>query len=199
MSKESAGKTNTPDRRASGRRVLWLIFAVCVIPFFGAFLVYRYAPPGDHLNYGELVTRPLPELVFRNLEGAPVRLSEFRGKWVLLQVDDARCDARCVEKMYKLRQIRLAQGKNMERVLRLWVIPDSGPIEAKINEEYAGTTMLRGALPDLLPQFSSQSNIRDHIWLIDPLGNLVLKYPPKADARGILKDLQRLLKVSRIG
>jgi hypothetical protein len=199
MSKELIAKPGNAENRGNGRRTLWLIFAVCVIPFFGAFLIYRFAPPDEHMNYGELVTRPLPDTAFRNLEGGSVRLSEFRGKWLLVHVDDARCDARCVDKMYKLRQIRLAQGKNMERVLRVWVISDEAPVDAKISAEYAGTTMLRGRVADLLPQLPVQSDIRDHVWVIDPLGNLVLKYPPKADASGIRKDLQRLLKVSRIG
>jgi cytochrome oxidase Cu insertion factor (SCO1/SenC/PrrC family) len=198
MSEQLIAKTGKPGP-GNGHRVLWLIFAVCVIPFFGAYLIYRYAPPDEHMNYGELVTRPLPDLGFRNLEGGPVRLSEFRGKWLLLHVDAARCDARCVDKMHKLRQVRLAQGKNMERVLRLWVITDEAPVDGKVAEEYAGTTMLRGRVADLTPQFPAQSDIRDHIWLIDPLGNLVLRYPPKADGSGIRKDLQRLLKVSRIG
>jgi cytochrome oxidase Cu insertion factor (SCO1/SenC/PrrC family) len=198
MSIESTARTGQPAR-GNGRWILLLIFAVCVLPFFGAYLIYRYAPPDEHVNYGELVTRPLADLELRTLDGGKARLSDYRGKWLLLHVDDARCEARCNEKMYQLRQVRLAQGKNMERVLRVWVIADDAPVDGRMNTDYEGTVMVRGRMADLTPQFPAQTDIRDHVWLVDPLGNLVLRYPPKADASGIRKDLQRLLKVSRIG
>lgn len=178
---------------------LWILLAVCVLPFVASFGLYYLAPPDARMNYGELLdTRPLPSIQGLGLDGKPEQLDRLRGKWVLLQVDSGDCDRRCVTKLYKMRQVRQTQNKNIERVERAWLVSDEKSIDPQLLKYYEGTVVIRvGAAA--IANFPVSAEVRDHIWLIDPLGNLVLRYPPDADPTGMKNDLIRLLKVSRIG
>ena len=135
----------------------------------------------------------------RHLDQRAFRLSELRGKWILLQLDQADCAAACKTKLYNMRQVRLAQGREMERVERVWLILDEAPLETQLMREYDGTRMLRASGSPLLAEFPPSGGVRDHIYLIDPLGNLMLRFPKDADPRRMHKDLARLLRASRIG
>ncbi|MCA3104625.1 MAG: SCO family protein [bacterium] len=131
----------------------------------------------------------------------PQAAPTLRGKWFLVMADGAECDARCERKIWQLRQLRTMQGKEMERVERVWLVDDRSEPAARLHEPYAGTWVVRRppqALLDALP-VQPGSTLRDHLWLVDPLGNLMMRYPPDADATRIRKDMTRLLKYSRIG
>lgn len=190
---------NPDPKKPRSMLTLWILLAVCALPLAASYGLYYFAPPSERMNYGELLQpKPLPEMQLLGLDGQPVPLGSLKGKWVLLHADSAACDERCVTKLYKLRQVRLTQGKNMERVVRVWLVTDQQPANAAALRNYEGTLVLR-ASAEVLRNFPASADIRDHIWLIDPLGNLVLRYPPAADPSGIKTDLQRLLKLSRIG
>jgi len=145
--------------------------------------------PGGAANYGELVAPPRP------LSAAP--LQALRGKWVLVTFDAAACDAYCEKKLYYLRQVRRAQGKNQGRVERLWVITEGAHPRAALQEAIEGTRLARDA--GLAARFPAAGAVRDHIYLVDPLGNLMMRFPRDPDPSLILKDLRRLLRVSQIG
>ena len=196
---------NSPDphrpesTRPRSLKTLWVLLAVCLLPFAASFGLYYLAPPEDRMNYGELLTpQPLPDMRVSGLGGEAVKFSSLYGKWMLLHIDSGNCDARCQSKLYKLRQVRLTQGKNMERVERVWLVSDQQAVSAALLRDYAGTVVLR-ATAAVIKNFPASADVPDHIWLIDPLGNLVLRYPPAADPSGMKNDLLRLLKLSRIG
>lgn len=176
------------------------IAAFCLAPFVAALIAYYWWQPQGAINYGELIpVRALTDPALRHLDQRPFKLSELRGKWVLLHLDQADCTEACRDKLYNMRQVRLAQGREMERVERVWLILDEAPLETMLMREYDGTRMLRAAGSPLISEFPPAGAARDHIYLIDPLGNLMLRYPKNADPRRMHKDLVRLLKVSRIG
>ncbi len=189
----------TEARTARGWQI-WLILAVSAAPVVAAWLAYFVWPPQSRSNYGDLVTpRPLsdPRLeVFRN---QPFHLSELRGKWVLVQIDRSACDAACREKLLYMRQLRLAQGADRERIERVWLITDDGPVDSTLSREFEGTRFVRAAHSPLLDEFPPAGEIRDHIFLVDPLGNLMLRFPRHPDPNGMRRDLSRLLRASRIG
>jgi hypothetical protein len=176
------------------------IAALCLAPFIAAMIAYYYWQPQGGVNYGELIpARPLSDPPLRHLDQRAFRLSELRGKWILLQLDQADCAAACQAKLYDMRQVRLAQGREMERVERVWLILDEAPLETLLMREYDGTRMLRAAGSPLLAEFPPAGGVRDHIYVIDPHGNLMLRFPKDADPRKMNKDLARLLRASRIG
>jgi hypothetical protein len=184
-----------------GRIKLLLLGLLFTAPMAAAYLLYYFGPPvRETVNYGELIAPvALPDAPLARLDGEPFRLSQLRGKWVMLQVDSGRCTEACQRKLYAMRQVRKTQGREMQRIERVWLIDDSAPPDARILADYEGTWLVTngsGAVARLLPAAGSP---RDHIYLIDPLGNLMLRFPKDADPRRMVNDIGRLLKVSRVG
>jgi hypothetical protein len=181
-----------------GRLTLAAIFAVCAAPLVVALLTYHFFPPAGRVNYGELIEpKALPPTPLVRLDGRSFALDELKGKWILLQADRAECDANCQAKLFNMRQVRLAQGKNADRVERVWLMLDTGPPPPALARLYEGATIAYGgaALAAWLPT----SDARDHIFLVDPLGLVMLRFPKSADPKRMIKDLERLLKYSGIG
>ena len=177
------------------------MLALTVAPVAGSYLLYRFWPPEDTVNYGELIeARRLPDAMLARADGAEFRASAWRGKWVLVMIDSASCDAYCGKKLYYLRQVRLAQGKEMGRVERAFLIDDKAPLSPEKLAPFDGTWLLRaGGKENFLEAFPAAGPRAAHIYLVDPLGNVILRYPRDPDPGRMIKDLKRLLKVSRIG
>src|SRR5262245_19900591 len=123
---------------------LWLIIAVTAAPVAASYLLYYFWPPARTVNYGELLEpRQLPDAPLALADGSPFRLSQLKGKWVLLSVDSGRCDAGCDRKLLYMRQLRLTQGKDMERVERVWLISDAAAPRPEAIAAYEGTWPVR--------------------------------------------------------
>jgi cytochrome oxidase Cu insertion factor (SCO1/SenC/PrrC family) len=190
------------DEKAArpGRTSLLLVAIVCIAPFVASFIAYFLWQPAGRVNYGELLTAaPLTWPALADLDGAPFDSLRLRGKWVYVTVDSGACDDYCRGKLWKMRQVRRTQGKYMERIERLWLVDDGRTPEAALLKEHEGMWVLRAAGSALLAQLPAAGVRQHHIYLVDPLGNLVLRYPRDADPSRMRKDLERLLKVSRIG
>lgn len=188
-----------PPGRAS-RATIALVAAVCIAPIVASVALYFLWQPADRVNYGELLApAPLASPALTDVAGRPFDLVQLRGKWTYITVDAGSCDGYCRDKLWKMRQIRRTQGKHMERIERLWLVADSHLPEPALLKEYEGTWVVHAGGSDLLKQLPAAGVQRDHIYLLDPLGNLVLRYPRDADPSRMRKDLERLLKVSRIG
>ena len=184
-----------------GRIELLLILLLCAVPLAAAYIAfYLWQPQQGTMNYGELLPpRPLPDDAMQLVDGQAFRMSELRGKWVLLQVDAAACSQNCQQKLYYLRQVRLTQGKEMQRIERAWVIDDNGTPQQDLMREYAGTWFIQGAGSALLAALPAAGSAKDHVYVVDPQGNLMLRFPRNADPHKMVKDITRLLKVSQIG
>ncbi len=170
------------------RNQVALIALVCVAPLALAWLAYLSRwQTGAEGNYGELIEP-------RQLAGAP--FEALKGKWVLVTFDAPACGAACERKLYIVRQIRRAQGNNMERIERLWLLTAAGTPAAPL---LAATGGERIATADERSSAQFPGDRLQHIYLVDPLGNLMLRYPPDPDPERMIKDLQRLLRYSRIG
>ena len=159
-------------------KLLWVAL-VCAAPLVlgTAAYVFRWVA-GKTSNYGELLTPPRPV----------AGLERLRGKWVLVMFDAGACDAYCEKKLYYLRQVRRAQGKDMDRVERLWVITDGAKPRAEILPGIEGTRFAALAAKEF------PGNPVEHLYLVDPQGNLMMRFPHEPDPSAMIKDLQRLLK-----
>ena len=178
------------DPVTRGRLKLALLALFFAAPFALAWLAWWLDwAPGTTSNYGELIVPPRP------LSGAA--LQALRGKWVLVSFDAAACDAYCERKLYFMRQVRRAQGKDQGRVERLWLLTDGAAPRALLLEAIEGTRLAPEA--GLAAHFPAAGTVRDHLYLVDPLGNLMMRFPREPDPSRVLKDLQRLLRVSQIG
>ncbi len=192
------------DAPPQSRKTLWLVAAVCIAPFVASFAAYYFYQPEGRVNYGELMAdKQLPDAALKLVDGSAFSLAQLRGKWLFVTVDDAACDAYCEKKLWQIRQVRKTQGKYPERIERVWLITGGGQPAERLRSEFEGTWLVNAAsaaagsaLLEALPHAGART---DHIYLVDPLGNLVLRYPREADPSRMKNDLNRLLRVSRIG
>lgn len=192
------------NRKAAGRWKLFAVLAVCASPMIASYFTYYVIKPGAKNNYGALIDPrqyPMPTLQLQDQDGKVVELTSLKGKWLMLQIDDASCADNCQHKLLEMRQLRLAQGKGMDRIERVWLITDALPIAEQLKPGIAGTHLLRSdksKLEKWLPT-ENGTTLQDHIYVVDPLGNLMMRYPKDADPNKIKKDLIKLLKASAIG
>lgn len=197
--------TNQNKTRRSGQLKLLAIVAVFALPLVAAALWYFIAPmtaPGT-TAHGELIepVKPLEAFESRNREGARFTLEELEGKWHIIHVIDAGCDADCRERIYYTRQIRTALGHERDRVRRLLLVTDPGTL-ADLDGELADHPDLLVLDPAgihlLVDQFPRQRTA-ETVFLVDPLGNLMMRFDADVAPRDILSDIEKLLRVSRIG
>lgn len=196
--------TNPTKPANRGRTMFFLVLAICAAPMIFSYLTYYVIKPEGRTNYGELIDPrkyPIPELGITELDGKTASLEQLKGKWILLQVDAADCQKACAQKLYYMRQLRLTQGKEMERIQRVWLITDDAPLDIALMKEYDGTQLLRVDPQKLAAWLPVEEGTKasDHLYMIDPLGNLMMRFPKDPDANKIKKDITRLLKASSIG
>ncbi len=184
----------TPDPKT--RRTLLLIVAVGLAPLIASYGFYYFAPRDAHANYGELL-RTQPAAAFEGVaaDGRPFRLADLRGRWVMVAAAPGGCDAACTRTLYAMRQAKTMQGREQERVARVWLVTDATEPAAALVAEQAGLVVVR-VPPGAAAALPGGAN---RISLIDPLGNQVLAWPAEPDIKALARDLGRVLKASQIG
>jgi len=188
------------QRARKGQLSLLLMAAVTIAPMVAAYALFHFGRPSAFTNYGQLLPpERIADIGLRQTDGSEFKLDVLRGKWVLLMVDSGSCDSLCRRKLYQMRQVRLTQGKDMERIERAWLIDDDVRPSGELAAEYEGTRMLSARGSAMLSRLPADASVRDHIYVVDPLGNLMMRYPRDADASKMKKDVTRLLKVSGVG
>jgi hypothetical protein len=200
---------NFPPLATVWRQRLYLIsiIACFVVPLALSWWLVGDWRPGGSAQHGELLdpAQPLAELRFTSPEGQRWDAAAFRGFWALIHTAaDAECSPSCQTALYDMRQVRLALGRDLERVKTL-VLLDGPPTDelrqwlaAEHAEMMVGAT--DAATQDRLnAAFPVPGPVGEWIYLVDPLGNLLMRYPVTVDPSGILKDLKRLLRLSKIG
>ena len=179
---------------------LWLIISACVAPVLASYAAYYWLTPERQANYGELL-HPVAVLKVRGqtVDGKSVQLDAFQGKWILLTIDQAPCEQTCREKLHALRQAHALTGKDKNRIERVWAISDKQWAITDLLAQHPGLFILRVSQEGLADLPSTANPIEQYVFLIDPLGNGVLRYTIPIDIKRLHKDLTRLLRASRIG
>jgi len=183
---------------------MFLVLAICAAPLIASYFTYYVIKPTSRNNYGELIdprNYPIPQLQASALDGAPASFDAYKGKWIMLQVDGGDCKDPCRRKLLDMRQLRLMQGKEMERIERVWLVTDDNPIDTIVLREFDGTRIMRAnrdVVNAWLPVAPGMTPA-EYIYLIDPLGNLMMRFPKQPDSGKMKKDIAKLLKASGIG
>lgn len=186
MSDANSPAPSTQARR--GRLKLALLALFFLLPVGASWLVWWFElTPGATGNYGTLL--PPRQVALPAAEA-------LKGKWVLVQFDGGACNAACERKLYFMRQVRRAQGKEMQRVARLWLLTDAVQPSAPLMAAIEGTVVAPAGAHG---EYSTEGAVTDHLYLVDPLGNLMMRFPRDPDPARVIKDLQRLLKASSFG
>jgi cytochrome oxidase Cu insertion factor (SCO1/SenC/PrrC family) len=198
------GKVDPTQRGSwnSGRWMLLLIIAICAAPVVASYFTYYVIKPrGGATNYGALIEpqRPIPtSLNVTDEKGQTVALTSLSGHWLMVSVDASDCGDACAKKLYFMRQVRLTQGGERDRVQTVWLRTDTQPVPQKVLDAYADTRIFQADPAALAAWLPAESDTRDtdHIYLVDPNGNLMMRFPKDADPTKIKRDLAKLLKIN---
>lgn len=185
-----------------GRLKMLLIFAVCASPVLLGTLAYWFYRSESTTNYGSFIEP----------QRQAVGLESFRGKWVMFTIDSPQCDEFCAKRLYLMRQLRLTQGKDKDRVERVLLLSEPGKAEfltsgvESLEKVHEGMHQLfldadqRARLLGIEGQTLSTDGTADKgIYLVDPLGHVMMRFPDDPDPSRMKKDLGKLLKWSRVG
>ena len=190
-------------RTASGRLKMLAVLAVCAAPVIASYLTYYVIRPQSQKSYGVLVQpqRPLPPVQATTLDGKRVPLQSLRGQWLFLSVAGGACDATCEKHLYLQRQLRESLGKDKDRVEWVWLIDDAQPVREQLREGLTQATVVRVDAAQLAQWLAPAPgrSLHDHIYVVDPMGNWMMRFPAGLDLAGAAKakrDLERLLRAS---
>jgi len=201
--------SENPGAIRKSRVKLLSLMGLYAAPLLAAWIWFGYVSNNEGAGVavnGELIHPAVPLQAF-NLQTHDTTqwgVEQLRGKWSMVFFASQECDEQCELALYNMRQIRLSTGRRMTRVQRVFVTPDWQQQYSKLEPASEGLQVVGGAqIPALQSQFdNAQANMGgcdDCIYLVDPYGNLMMRFGPDVEPKKILKDLKHLLKVSRIG
>ena len=191
-------------RTRAGRWRMLAVMLVCAAPVIASYFTYYVVRPEGRRNFGELINpqRPLPPLTASNLQGTPVSLQSLKGQWLFVSVAGAACDALCKQNLYLQRQLRESLGKEKDRVDWVWLVTDDAPVSAELVPALKDATVLRVPAADLARWLQAEPGrqLPEQLYLVDPLGNWMMRFPPELTPEGAVKvkrDLDRLMRAAQ--
>jgi hypothetical protein len=185
----------------TGRWKMLILLLVCAAPVIASYFTYYVVrPQGKGGNYGELIEpqRPLPAFNGTDSQGRSVPLTSLRDQWLFISVADSACDTRCEKHLYLQHQLRETLGKEKGRLDWVWLRTGETPPSASLQAATASATVLQ-VDPQALAGWLAPANGRalaDHLYLVDPLGNWMMRFPPDADPKQVKRDLDRLMRAA---
>lgn len=190
-------------RTRMGRVKMLLVMLVCAAPVIASYFTYYVVKPQGSAAYGELIDpqRPLPALAATTREGTGVELRSLKGQWLLVVVAKAGCDRLCEQYLYLQRQLRESLGREKDRLDRVWLVSNEAPVPERLDNALRGATVLRvpeGQLAQWLAPAAGHQ-LDEHMYLVDPLGNWMMRFPATMDAAGAAKakrDIERMLRAA---
>ena len=199
----SAALAGDVQRARAGRWKMLAVLAVCAAPVIASYFTYFVIRPQGRSNYGALIqpTRALPaDLPLATLDGQAVPASSLRGQWLLVSVAGGACDADCDKRLFLQRQLREMLGKERDRLDKVWLVADDAPVSAALRQALASppTTVLRApraALERWLQPEPGQP-LEATLYLVDPMGEWMMRMPPHPDPVKVKRDLEKLLRAS---
>lgn len=192
------------------------IFAVALLPLFFAFAMYfgDWAIPQGKTNKGSLIWPPVTLNSIDTKEGQQTEnalMTKVRETktWTIMITGASACDANCLDSLHTIKQVNIALGKEAKRVSRLMV---SVLGEAELQQ-------VMSDYPEMLSHKVESSELHNFhaaavahglesesleaqpwmVWVVDPLGNVILQYTKNNDGYDMIDDLKRVLKLSNIG
>jgi len=188
-------------RTANGRLKMLLVLLVCAAPVVASYLTYFVIRPQGRTNYSELVQpqRPIPrDLRLLRLDGQPVDPQSLKGQWLIVAVSGGACDAACERLLWLQRQLRETLGREKDRVDNVWLVDDAAPVQDRTLHAVAGATVLRVAPDDLALWLEPAAGkaLEQHLYIVDPLGNWMMRAPVDPEPAKLKRDVDKLLRAS---
>jgi hypothetical protein len=200
----AAGLDAPQQRTRRGRLVMLLVLAACAAPVLVSyFLFYVARPAGGGAAYASLVqpTVALPDLVATNPQGQPVPLPTLKGQWLLVALVDGPCDAACEKRLYLQRQLREMLGRDRDRLDKLVLVSETTVLKPELLaalQTKPAAQVLRvpaAALSAWLKPDAGHALV-DHLYVVDPMGQWMMRAPAALEPSRFKRDLDRLLRAS---
>lgn len=192
------------ERTARGRLKMLGVLLVCAAPVVASYFTYFVIrPEGAQSAYGALIqpTVSMPDIAARALDGQPRPLRALKGQWLLVVVNSGNCDAGCESRLYMQRQLREMTGRDRDRIDKVWLMTDDAPLEPALRtalEAAPAMHILRAQRRDVETWLRPAPGhaLDEHLYLIDPMGEWMMRMPAQADPSKVKRDLERLLRAS---
>lgn len=188
---------------ATGRWKLLAIVVISCIPACLAYFAYFFVQPKGQAALGTFLSpaRPIASLQTRTLDGRAQTLAQLQGRWLLVSVAAAACPEACQRQLFIQRQLWATLGNDKNRVQRVWLVSDSAPIEAPLQQAMGEASVLRIDPAELGAQLGAAASpaLGDYLYVVDPMGNAMMRFPAQvtaAEAGQMHRDLDRLLKAT---
>ena len=180
------------------RAKVLLIIAGFALPIVASFLVYTFGHPRATANYGELLLPPdsVTTAPFVDAQGKGFRFGALGGRWIIVASDRLPCEAACRSKLVAVRQVRLALGREADRVATVTVLEGAAAADPALRADFPDMVFVRASGA---PQAGVPTADPAHIYLVDPNGNVMMRWPAQPDYKRMKADLDRLLRASQIG
>ena len=179
------------------------VLLICAAPVVASYFTYYVIRPEGRRNYGELINpqRTLPDASATALDGKALSLASLKGQWLLVSVASGACEAACQNHLYLQRQLRESVGREKDRVDWVWLVNDTAEVPAELAPALQKATVLRvdAVTLDTWLAPAEGRQMADHLYVVDPMGNWMMRFPAAMDTAGAAKakrDLERLLRAS---
>lgn len=184
----------------AGRWKMLALFLVCASPVIASYFTYYVIRPEGRTNYGELIlpTVPMPALSATAADGTTVGLDSLKHQWLFVSVADSACNEQCERHLYLQRQIREGLGKNKDRMDWVWLRTGAAELSAPLREATAAATVLHVPEAELATWLQPEPGraLSDHLYVVDPMGNWMMRFPADAEPPRMRRDLEKLLRAS---
>ncbi|HEX4509836.1 MAG TPA: hypothetical protein VH328_07150 [Burkholderiaceae bacterium] len=189
-----------------GRITMLVILFACALPVLASYFTYYVVRPSGHSNYATLIDpqRPLPSLdqvPAQDLDGHSVPLTTLKGQWLMIVVAPAGCGKLCESNLYLQRQLREMMGAERDRIQKVWLVDSPGPIAPALADAMAAKPTVatyrveRAALARWLEP-ERRHQLEEHLYIVDPLGNWMMRTPANPDPVKLKADVDKLLRAS---
>jgi hypothetical protein len=186
------------NQQQKSKNIPLLILLICLIPVVGSTLLYLFWKPSDFVNNGELIgPTPVRDLRVGTLNNSPFTFSVVDGRWAFISMASTSCAEDCQRRLYLMRQIRLTQGAESERIERIFFSSGALKLSPELVRQHLGTYFVESTKEELNHIFGEYADRDRFIYLIDPVGNLMMKFPDGMNPSLIKKDVSKLLKISK--
>jgi cytochrome oxidase Cu insertion factor (SCO1/SenC/PrrC family) len=179
------------------RAKLIFIFSIFALPMLASYLTYFFWQPTARKNYGELINQVALKDGLDTM-GQHISAQRFKNKWTLVYLGSGLCDKGCETLLYYMRQVHTAQGPERERINRTWIVTDGKTPGSSLLEQHSGLNVILSQDKAFIGQFPGYES-GNRVYMVDPLGNLMMRFPANPDPSRMIKDIKHLLKASQIG
>jgi len=205
---ESRQSNNAIGNKKRNPYAVWFVVAAFVAPVVLAYIVFFFVDVKSYINHGEILN-PIVHITSFELtdeNNAIIPKEKLTYKWSLISFVGKTCDEKCEARLYDTRQIHTSLGKNQHRLSRMFVhFKPAGEALTKLIDEKHGTVIHVNGDESIIIK-ALGDNVHDGIgitnnetYIMDPMGNIMMRFTIDQPNKEFLYDLRKLLKASQIG